>query len=64
MTQGLYEIRSNVKIARDVYEMTLSGDTSAVTTPGQFINIKLDGFFLRRPISVCDWDAQTLTILY
>ena len=45
MTQGLYEIRSNVKIARDVYEMTLSGDTSAVTTPGQFINIKLDGFF-------------------
>ena len=64
MTEGFYEIRSNVKIARDVYEMTLAGDTSAVTVPGQFINIKLDGLFLRRPISVCDWDAETITILY
>ena len=64
MTEGFYEIRSNVKIARDVYEMTLAGDTSAVTAPGQFINIKLDGLFLRRPISVCDWDAETITILY
>lgn len=45
MTEGFYEIRSNVKIARDVYEMTLAGDTSAVTAPGQFINIKLDGLF-------------------
>ena len=64
MTQGIYTIVSNRKIARDVYEMVLAGDTSAITAPGQFINIKLDGLFLRRPISVCDWDAETVTILY
>ncbi|MCI8440147.1 MAG: dihydroorotate dehydrogenase electron transfer subunit [Oscillospiraceae bacterium] len=44
--------------------MSLAGDTSPITTPGQFINIKLDGFFLRRPISVCDWDSRGLTIIY
>lgn len=64
MTQGIYTIVSNRKIARDVFEMVLAGDTSAITAPGQFINIKLDGLFLRRPISVCDWDAETVTILY
>ena len=64
MTQGIYEIRSNVKIARDVYEMVLSGDTSAITAPGQFVNIKLEGMFLRRPISVCDVQDDVLTIIY
>ena len=64
MTQGIYEILSNVKIARDVYEMILSGDTSAITAPGQFINIKIEGLYLRRPISICDWDDKTITILY
>ena len=64
MTQGIYEIRSNVKIARDVYEMVLSGDTSAITAPGQFLNIKIEGLYLRRPISICDWDEETITILY
>ena len=64
MTQGIYEIRSNVKIARDVYEMVLSGDTSAITAPGQFLNIKIEGLYLRRPISICDWNAETITILY
>ena len=44
--------------------MKLSGDTSAITAPGQFVNIRLDGLFLRRPISVCDWDDGTLTIVY
>jgi len=44
--------------------MRLSGDASAVTAPGQFINIKMDGLFLRRPVSVCDWDRDGLTILY
>ena len=44
--------------------MVLAGDTSAITAPGQFINIKLDGFFLRRPISVCDYNEKTITILY
>ena len=64
MTQGIYKILSNVKIARDVYEMVLAGDTSAITAPGQFINIKIEGLYLRRPISICDWDAETITILY
>ena len=44
--------------------MVLAGDTSAVTAPGQFVNIKLEGFFLRRPISICDWDDESLTIIY
>ena len=44
--------------------MVLEGDTSAITASGQFVNIQLDGMFLRRPISVCDWDATTLTIVY
>lgn len=64
MVQGIYTIASNKKIARDVYEMVLSGDTSALTAPGQFLNIKIEGYFLRRPISVCDWDGDTITIVY
>jgi dihydroorotate dehydrogenase electron transfer subunit len=44
--------------------MRLEGDTGAITAPGQFINIRLDGLFLRRPISVCDWDGQGITIIY
>ena len=64
MTQGLYTILSNRCIAKQVYEMVLQGDTSALRAPGQFINIALDGFFLRRPISVCDYEPGRLTILY
>lgn len=64
MVQGIYTILSNRKIARDVYEMMLSGDTAAITAPGQFINIKIDGCFLRRPISVCDWNENTITVIY
>jgi dihydroorotate dehydrogenase electron transfer subunit len=44
--------------------MRLEGDTGAITAPGQFINIRLDGLFLRRPISICDWDGQGITIIY
>lgn len=64
MTQGIYEILSNKKIADKVYEMILKGDTSAIKASGQFINIKLDGFYLRRPISICDYDENTITIIY
>ena len=46
------------------YKMVLAGDTSAITAPGQFVNILLDGLFLRRPISVCDYDGATLTVIY
>ena len=64
MRQVLYTIVKNTPIAPGVYRMILEGEPSAVTRPGQFINIKLDGLFLRRPISVCDWDADGLTLIY
>ena len=64
MFRGIYKIISNKPLTKDVFEMILSGDTSAITAPGQFINIKLDGFYLRRPISICDYDSNTITIIY
>ena len=64
MFRGIYKIVSNKPLTKDVFEMILSGDTSAITAPGQFINIKLYGFYLRRPISICDYDNNTVTILY
>ena len=64
MKQEFLTITENKKIAKDVFLMKLEGDTSAITASGQFVNIKLDGFYLRRPISVCDYDDTTLTIIY
>ena len=64
MYQGFYEIKSNKRLTDSIYEMVLIGDTSSITAPGQFINIKLDGFYLRRPISICDYDSETITIIY
>ena len=51
-------------MTENVLRMRLEGDTSAITAPGQFINIKLDGLYLRRPISVCDKDDSSVTIIY
>ena len=64
MKQSIFTIIENTALTRDVYRMVLAGDTSAITASGQFVNILLDGFYLRRPISVCDWDDKTLTIVY
>jgi dihydroorotate dehydrogenase electron transfer subunit len=64
MKQGIYEISENREIAKNTYQMKLLGDTSACVRPGQFINLKLDGYFLRRPISVCDYDKTGITIIY
>lgn len=66
MLEQQYTILSNEQIARDTYRMVFSGDASVFTSPGQFINVKLDGLFLRRPFSVCDWDTldSTITIVY
>ena len=64
MNQSLFTIESNVPLTPSVYRMVLSGDTSAITAPGQFLNIRLEGMFLRRPISVCDYDEKSLTIVY
>ncbi len=64
MKQGLFSVISNVKLTDNVYKMVLGGDVSDITVPGQFINVKLDGLFLRRPISVCDVTEDTVTIIY
>ena len=64
MKQSIFEIFSNEALTDSVYKMVLRGDTSAITASGQFVNIQLDGLFLRRPISVCDYDNETLTIIY
>ncbi len=61
---NMFRIIENKKIAKDVYKMKLEGDTSKITAPGQFVNIKLDGRFLRRPISVCDCEDNTLSLIY
>lgn len=64
MVKGTYTVLSNEKIADNVYLMLLAGDTSSFTKPGQFLNIQLDGLFLRRPISVCDYNDKEITIIY
>ena len=64
MKQGIFEIVENIPLTDSVYRMVLQGDTSAITAPGQFVNIQLDGLFLRRPISVCDVENDLLTIIY
>ena len=64
MKQSVFEIIENTRLVPQVYRMKLRGDTSAITAPGQFVNIQLDGMFLRRPISVCDVEGDVLTIIY
>lgn len=62
--KGIYKIVANSPLTRDVYRMVLEGDTQWIMRPGQFVNIELDGLYLRRPISICDWDEKTITIIY
>ena len=64
MKQSYFRIIENVHLTDSVMRMKLSGDISDITAPGQFINIRLDGFFLRRPISVCDAENGVVTIIY
>lgn len=64
MKQSLFTIKENTPLTKSVYRMRLVGDTSDITAPGQFVNILLDGLFLRRPISVCDRVDGELTIVY
>ena len=63
MKDILFELLTNEKIAKNTYKWVLSGDTDGIR-PGQFVNIKLDGFYLRRPISVCDVEGDKLTIIF
>ncbi|MBQ4551960.1 MAG: dihydroorotate dehydrogenase electron transfer subunit [Clostridia bacterium] len=64
MKQSIFEIVSHEQLTETVFRMVLAGDTSDITATGQFVNVRLEGKFLRRPISVCDWDDQTLTLVY
>ena len=63
MKQLTFEIKSNEQIAKNVYRMQLGGDTIGIL-PGQFVNIRVQGQFLRRPISVCNIEEGVLTIIY
>ena len=64
MKQSIFTIKENMPLTSNVYKMLLEGDTSHITNCGQFVNIKLDGLFLRRPISVCDCEGNILTLIY
>ena len=62
--KGIYRILTNEPLTDAVWRMTLAGDTQWITAPGQFVNIALEGRYLRRPISVCDFDERSITLIY
>ena len=64
MKQSIFTLLTNEPLTSNVYKMTLAGDTTDITAPGQFVNLKLEGKFLRRPISVCDCMEGELTLIY
>ena len=64
MKQSIFTIKENVALTANVFRMVLEGDTSDITVSGQFVNLLLDGFYLRRPISVCDRSESLLTLVY
>lgn len=64
MEKVFLTVKGNKSLTESVYEMKLSGDISAVKNPGQFVDISIDGCYLRRPFSVCDVDGDTLTLIY
>ncbi|MBQ4343807.1 MAG: dihydroorotate dehydrogenase electron transfer subunit [Erysipelotrichaceae bacterium] len=58
------KVLSNVPLTHDVYRMILENDTSWIHHPGQFVNVTIEGQYLKRPISICDWDEHSLTLIY
>ena len=64
MKQGLFEIMENRPLTADVMQIRLKGDCSAIQRPGQFVDIKIEGLFLRRPLSVCDCEDGVITLVY
>lgn len=64
MRESIFRIIDNAPLTETVYKMKLQGDVSDITSSGQFVNIKLDGLYLRRPISVCDCEGDVLTLIY
>ena len=64
MKQEMTTILSNRPLTEQVWQMVLQADTSPITAPGQFVNLQIEGLYLRRPISICDWDDETITLVY
>ena len=64
MKDQLLKIEYKTELKPGIYAMKLRGDMSEISAPGQFINIKAEGFYLRRPISICDWDSESLTVIF
>ena len=64
MKQGLFEILENRPLTAAVMQIRLKGDCSAIKKPGQFVDIKIEGLFLRRPLSVCDCEDGVITLVY
>ena len=60
----IFTVTGQTPLTDTVYRLELAGDTAAITRPGQFVQIKVPGFYLRRPISVCDWGENSLTLIY
>ena len=64
MKQGIYNVKENTPLSPHMSSLRLLGDSTAIERPGQFVSLSLPGFFLRRPFSVCDWDASGFCIIY
>ncbi len=64
MKQVIFELKHTERLCENVFKSVFAGDTSGITNPGQFVNVKIDGLYLRRPISVCDKEEGALTLVY
>ena len=64
MKQVIFELKHTERLCENVFKSVFAGDTSGITNPGQFVNVKIDGLYLRRPISVCDKEDGALTLVY
>ncbi len=64
MEKVILQISSNTQVGKDVYLMRLEGDLSSIKNPGEFVEVKLDKYYLRRPISVCEYSSTHLSLLY
>lgn len=64
MTKGLYRIIRHERLTDNVYRLVVEGDTSSILRSGQFVNIEIERFYLRRPISISDYDGNTISLIY